>query len=531
VFEDQLHAAASAFSVALNSEALYHQHILWRSDPIAGHDEYRTLDQDRRRVTFDYQICTNTPCLPSAPRIDSPHLTFVSELMVDRSGRYELSFSRLPDWPPRFVYEDEFRFPGHYRPGTPLPAAVTTNDGRPTDPEILAEVERLVARFAARYTEIRGQTPDFGTGHSEAEILDFESRLNMRLPDDLRALYRTIREDWYGLLGVFCVLPLEKVLEYRQTEGPHHYAWEGDLFSHDQVVMATVPAGRVRRVSHNDGWLEFAWDRGGQDWAVDLDPDDNGTPGQIIQYGHYPSDPMIWIASSVLHRLRLVVDALRANDGWHALGTQLWPPDGLEFSPASPRHEWVVDIGANGVQAAIGALDDPSSVQSAALRDVDEIDLAELAPLTNLRSISLRDVRRLPRQVSFSMPSDLPVEEISIRAAHFDLHEIPRTVWNLTLADNTTPVRIKPLLHSGLLRLDLAEALVADIECLSQQPSVRVLILSPAQWRTLRAAGFEASTLAAASLGDHVTLADAIEWSRWAAPDVPVHREIIRGRL
>jgi hypothetical protein len=283
---------------------------------------------------------------------------------------------------------------------------------------------------------------------------------------------------------------------------------------------------------HNDGWLEIAWDYGGESWAVDLDPDLRGTSGQLIQYRRYSSDPMIWIAPSVLHALRLVVDTLHELDGWYEVGTQLWPPDGIElFADDSPTHEWIVDIGENGVTAAVSTLDDPLLVQYVAMRDVGEVDLADLAALANLRSIQLRDARRLAGRVSFTLPSRLQVESLRLWAAHFDLSAIPPTVWSLALADNVTAVWVEPLLHSGLLRLDVAEATVADIECLVRYPTVRVLVLNAAQWKILRAGGFAPSTLAAASLGEHVTLADAVDWSNWAMPEAPVRREIVRGHL
>jgi hypothetical protein len=69
-----------------------------------------------------------------------------------------------------------------------------------------------------------GEVPDFGVGYSEAEILDYETRLGLRLPEDLRAVYRTIRQDMCGLLGMFCVLSLDRVVELRETDGPRHYA-------------------------------------------------------------------------------------------------------------------------------------------------------------------------------------------------------------------------------------------------------------------------------------------------------------------
>lgn len=524
--DDQVRAAAALLAVGLGSGAVWHQGVSDQSQPGWRSGAYRMFGEGGRPVRYEQGAR-----LPGVVWYDSPHLVFVSELMVEASGYYEFTFSRLPSWPCRFVFDDGFRFPGHYRPHTPPPAAPVTDVGRPCDPHILAKVQDLVARYAARYRAVLGEAPTFGRGHTEAEIFACEARLGLRLPEDLRAVYRTVGQDPHGLLGMFCVLSLDEVLRRREQSEPHHYTWEGDLFHHDHVVMETVPAGRVRRVSHSDQWLEIATDFCGQDWAVDLDPDHQGTPGQVIEYGYFAQDPMIWIAPSVLHVLRHAVDALETHDGWQAAGTQLWPPDGIKLFPHPPSHEWGVAVGADGIAAAVARLADPSSVQQIAMLDVDQVDVAELAALTNLRSVQLWDEGRLARQVSFTLPTHQPIEALRLRAAEFNLPSIPPTVWSLTLAGNTTPVSIRPLLHNGLQRIDLAAAVVADIECLAQQPSVRVMVLNAAQWRALRDAGFEPSTLAAAALDEPTPLADAVAWWDWVQPDTAIRREVMHGHL
>jgi hypothetical protein len=144
-FEDQIRASAARMAAGLEAEALWLQDFRDESRSGAVKWESRTLGVDGRPAEAASRGGT-----PAVSWFDSPYMTFVRELMVGRSGEYEFSFSRLPSWPARFVYEDDFRFPCFYRPGGRLPTAATTNDGRPTDPQVLAEVQALVARGMRR---------------------------------------------------------------------------------------------------------------------------------------------------------------------------------------------------------------------------------------------------------------------------------------------------------------------------------------------------------------------------------------------
>src|SRR5262245_35188328 len=105
------------------------------------------------------------------------------------------------------------------------------NDGRPTDPAVLAEMQALVTAFAERYTQLRGEPPRFSPGYSEAEIFAVEERLGVRLPEDLRALYRTIHDDKgeSGLLGRFSPAPLEQVVAW------YHEDASGSYNRHDEL--------------------------------------------------------------------------------------------------------------------------------------------------------------------------------------------------------------------------------------------------------------------------------------------------------
>ena len=247
---------------------------------------------------------------------------FVVEVTASGSGDYVVSCSAdLPSLPARVVFDDGYRYPNHPKPGMRKPPAAV-NDGRPTDAAVLAEVQALVTEFVEQHTRLRGVPPLFTPGYSEAEILAVEQRLGVRLPEDLRALYRTIHDDngESGLLGRFSPAPLEQVVTwYHQSDpgSPPSYGWDDELlwdrglFDYDPVVFETHPYGHVRRLSRNDWWVTFAPDYGGNDAAVDLDPAALGTYGQLLMYGRDVYGPIVYVAPSVRHLMRTVLAAMR----------------------------------------------------------------------------------------------------------------------------------------------------------------------------------------------------------------------------
>jgi hypothetical protein len=83
---------------------------------------------------------------------------FVVELTATLSGDYVVSYSGdLPSLPPRVVFDDGHRYPNHPKPGMRKPL-VAVNDGRPTDPAVLAEVQALVTEFVEQHPTARRAT-------------------------------------------------------------------------------------------------------------------------------------------------------------------------------------------------------------------------------------------------------------------------------------------------------------------------------------------------------------------------------------
>lgn len=400
------------------------------------------------------------------------------EVTATRTGDYVVSYSGdLPSLPARVVLDDGYRYPNHPKLGMRKPPA-SGNDGCPTDPAVLAE-----------------------------------EQLGVRLPEDLRALYRTIHDDngESGLLGRFSPAPLEQVLTLYHDGDPGSppYAWDDGLFwdeglfAYDPVVFETHPYGHVRRLSRNDWWVTFAPDYGGNDAAVDLDPAALGTYGQLLMHGRDVYGPIVYVAASVRHRMRTVLAAMRGAQP----GDEEWAWDVGEWSTPGHQWQWLVDLGDAVLVDMVAAVPESSVIQRAHLRQVEQVRLGDLAGCSHLRSIRVPDAQQTAEYVDLSLPPGLPVEQVHIVAGRFEPHRLAATptLTYVTLGGNTEPISVAALAGlPNLVRLDLAEAAVADVGSIATFPALRVLSLNAQQWDELLGIGWTPSRLAAAEVGGRV---------------------------
>ncbi|MGW0431163.1 SMI1/KNR4 family protein [Micromonospora sp. NPDC003197] len=420
----------------------------------------------------------------------------VVELARDGTGRAALCYTfDLPSVAPvRLVLDPDYRHPNHPTTPMPVPPGVVVTD-RPTDPQVLATIRGLVAEFSTEYLRTSGRTPEFGAGHSEAEIHAAETAMGLRLPEDLRALYRTVSNDEYRLLGTGALLSLDSVAAGYQENGPGVDTGFDDLFAVFPVVYEAYPPGRVRRVFRSDWWVEIGADFGGNYCAIDLDPGPEGTAGQIIEYGRDVYGPVRYVAESVTVALQNALAALRDD------GTSRRDSDDPQYN----HSEWV---GERRVADVVAGLD----IQELYLGGAD-LQLAELAPLRHLRSVSVNRAT----VVTAALPSDVPVEWLSIDAAEVDLSPLGShpTLWGMRLAAHS-PISIAPLAElPALAHLDLSEVDVTDLHRVAELPGLRVLELSLAQWRELRDRDALPAGLAAAALNGFTPLTEADEWVTW----------------
>jgi cell wall assembly regulator SMI1 len=257
-------------------------------------------------------------------------LVIVLRVAATREFEFRYSTGLRSLSPARVVLDQGYRYPGHPLPGMPAPPTAVITD-MPTDAGTLNTVGRLVEEYIELYNEIMGRLAQFEAGYSEADVADAERRMGLRLPADVRALYRAVHHDAgeYGLLGKYCLMPLHKVVETYLKNAPGSYGRHDDLFDLAPVVLDSHPAGRVRRISRSDWWVTIASDIEGNYCAVDLDPAGDGTPGQVIEYGRDIIGPVGYVAPSVTALLAEVVEALRAGNFWKPY------PDDTRITPGA----------------------------------------------------------------------------------------------------------------------------------------------------------------------------------------------------
>jgi cell wall assembly regulator SMI1 len=483
----------------------------------------RLLDETGRQIkNFDifHEAIGLVGLLDEEWRVGPDRRRLVTELTVWSSGEFTVQYSFDLDLPfqlgmdivsPQLILDPNYRNPGHTGSGTERPPNLRT-DRAPTDPHTLVEVQRLVDAYAARYTRLCGHPPDFPRGYSEEELAAAEAQLGFRLPEDLRAVYRTMREDPdIGLLGRFCHLPLDQVVEYHRNAATETDDPFDSVFDITPVVFEAYPYGRMQRVSRNDWWVTVASNYGGDYWAIDMDPAHDGVPGQLFEHGRDTLGRPRYAAASVLEVLRAV--AASGDEGWTPEeGGRLWPPESFDFGVSLTSQSRSITVNARGLAAGVADIDNPELIQEVIIHAPDlDIDLRELSPLSSLRDIRVTKARH----VELTVPRELPVESVNVTAAGIGVASLAGhpTVWRLILSgNNAAAVDITPLtITPALSYLDLAQAEIVDAAPLASIPLLRALSLNVDQWRTVRQPNL-ARRLAAARLQGPAYLAQAITW-------------------
>ncbi len=466
------------------------------------------------------------------------------EATIRPGDRYHITLYGRPDEQPgRIVADPEYRYPHHPLPGLPRPVAAEPSD-RPTDPTALDTVAELFAEFVARYIAIRHTVPEFEPGLSESEIVAAEARMGLRLPEDLRALYRMTRMDpEIGLLGRWCMLPLTEVADIYLDGRPGSYGWYDDLFTTEPVVFDTEPFGHARRLSGSDWWVTFARDFGMNNAFVDLDPTDRGSHGQILSYGRDVYGPFDYLGASVLARLRRVVESLRDVEPWPTdaqTDDNPWPPFEFDENRAIGRHEARVILDGRTLAETVAELAEPDRVQSLLILGAMDligrgpVDLDDLAGLSHLREVKILRAST----VTGRLPADVPVEAIEIGDGDVDLTGLTRhpTLWSLTVGADVG-IDTTVLAHiDGLIRLSVGN-IDADVLPIADLKRLRVLIAGPTVWKRLRDRDAFPPALAGARIATRgPAITDLADWTRWAANHItptsePVEPVTITGIL
>ena len=126
-------------------------------------------------------------------------------------------------------------------------------------------------------------------GASDAELDAAQARIGRELPAALRALYRwrdgQEDDEPLGLFMGLPFVPLERALDLWAREARTlERASATDLERWAREYASNPPHAVARRVA-SLGWFPIADDSGGAYVGVDLDPGEEGAPGQVINFG------------------------------------------------------------------------------------------------------------------------------------------------------------------------------------------------------------------------------------------------------
>ncbi|MDZ5601839.1 SMI1/KNR4 family protein [Pseudomonas sp. RP23018S] len=147
-------------------------------------------------------------------------------------------------------------------------------------------IERLQHWLEAHLPDLR---EDLSPGCSEAALDAFEALIGRPLPECLKALYRT--HDGQGCevnTGPFfglTFLSLAQARAHWQSWNDIIDAWTPEDRDEASAFSRSATPGAIKPLYANRYWIPFAYDYGGNYLGVDLDPDTQGTVGQVINFG------------------------------------------------------------------------------------------------------------------------------------------------------------------------------------------------------------------------------------------------------
>ncbi len=156
------------------------------------------------------------------------------------------------------------------------------------------------------------------SGASEEEIQEFEKRLGISLPDELKEVYRY--KNGSKFLAVLpCVIDQRKMafslMSLQEIEAGKRYFQNRDALLtefHDYFSSEKVEEIRDSRVKpylFNKKWLPFAEYCDSCYLMLDFDPDQEEQEGQIICYIHDP-DEIIYVAKSFTELIAGIMEVI-----------------------------------------------------------------------------------------------------------------------------------------------------------------------------------------------------------------------------
>lgn len=149
-------------------------------------------------------------------------------------------------------------------------------------------------------------------GATAEQIAAVESAIGFELPDDVRTWFQLHDGQEYApkvnILFGLELLPLDQLLhEWREWQDLADYNEE---FGPDST---SSPEGAIAAAYTTPGWIPLAQSpASGNYLGIDLNPEPQGTRGQVINFGRDEDDKCV-VATSWTEFVRLVIDELEAG--------------------------------------------------------------------------------------------------------------------------------------------------------------------------------------------------------------------------
>lgn len=148
-------------------------------------------------------------------------------------------------------------------------------------------------------------------GASDWEIKAFEKRFDIKMSEDMKALYHYKNgSKWFYLLFPndkcdrefkYRILSLEEIEEQKEYfQNKDALLTEFDFYGEDEYIkelLKQMEDSRVKPYLFNKKWFPFA-EADGISLMMDFDPNNDGTYGQIICYIHDP-DEIAYVAKTI----------------------------------------------------------------------------------------------------------------------------------------------------------------------------------------------------------------------------------------
>lgn len=156
--------------------------------------------------------------------------------------------------------------------------------------EILGIMEENIPTFSSDTLE---------AGVRLAKLKEVEETMKIEFPKELKALYMSNN----GTLGLGAILGFEFMsLEDMLTEWKlNNNALKNGKF--DKLEFKSSKKGTIRNVGFDEKWLPFAYNNVHTYLAVDLNPDENGKVGQVINIGDAKVNSVRYVLANSIEEL------------------------------------------------------------------------------------------------------------------------------------------------------------------------------------------------------------------------------------